>query len=280
MTTLSVLFLALATLASPPEEDMQKYLSDTEALVEAGKYPEALERHLWFHDHALEHQRSMEGVRLSFALSDWKKLGDVYPPARAALLATRDRKTQRILDTGESRDLFADTAAINRYLGQEGKTVELFQRLGETHPELAERCWDLAKDAVFAAKRYDLARRYLTDPAQEFERIRRFHEEMLATGRSLDPSFVGITQKVTDDTFVKESVELIQALLAVNQRKAAEEIQRKALAVVADRRLREAIPGSAAAQKGRRLPLPVILLGGGLLLIAGLLWNRRSRRHS
>jgi len=64
---------------------MQKYLSDTQQMVREGRYQEALERFVWFHDHALEHEPSaMYGVRLSFALSYWKSLGDVYPPAMTA----------------------------------------------------------------------------------------------------------------------------------------------------------------------------------------------------
>ena len=63
-----------------PANDMQVYLNETQELVRQQRYAEALERFLWFHDHALEHNPGMAGVRLSFALSYWKNLGDVYPP--------------------------------------------------------------------------------------------------------------------------------------------------------------------------------------------------------
>jgi len=61
------------------KQDMCKYMDDTHTLVKQGKYAEALERMIWFHNHALEHELGMYGVRLSFALSEWKELGDVYP---------------------------------------------------------------------------------------------------------------------------------------------------------------------------------------------------------
>jgi len=78
-------------------ENMQKYLSDTQQMVREGRYQEALERFVWFHDHALEHEPSaMYGVRLSFALSYWKSLGDVYPPAMTALVEMRNRKEKRV----------------------------------------------------------------------------------------------------------------------------------------------------------------------------------------
>ena len=40
----------------------------------------------------------MYGVRLSFALSYWEQLGEVYPPALTALKKTRDDKTALLLD--------------------------------------------------------------------------------------------------------------------------------------------------------------------------------------
>ena len=63
---------------------MQKYLSDTQEMVRKGKYKEALERFVWFHEHALEHDPAMTGVRLSFA---------VCPIGRRSPTSTRRRRT-------------------------------------------------------------------------------------------------------------------------------------------------------------------------------------------
>lgn len=77
LLAVAIVFIAVSSRG----EDMQKYLSDTQEMVRQGKNQEALERFVWFHDHALEHEPAgMYGVRLSFALSYWKALGDVYPP--------------------------------------------------------------------------------------------------------------------------------------------------------------------------------------------------------
>jgi hypothetical protein len=70
-------------------QDMQKYLSETQEMVTQKKYKEALERYIWFQDHALENDQAMTGVRLSFALSNWKSLADIYPPAMTALKEMR-----------------------------------------------------------------------------------------------------------------------------------------------------------------------------------------------
>ena len=72
------------------------------------KYKEALERYIWFQDHALENDQAMTGVRLSFALSSWKSLADIYPPAMTALKEMRSSKTKAILDSNASSKLFPD----------------------------------------------------------------------------------------------------------------------------------------------------------------------------
>jgi hypothetical protein len=89
-------------------EDMQKHLSDTQMMVRQGMYQEALDRFVWFHDHALEHNYGMYGVRLSFALMYWKELGKVYLQAMQALKETRDHKTDQILNSDGNYELFND----------------------------------------------------------------------------------------------------------------------------------------------------------------------------
>jgi hypothetical protein len=49
-----------------------------------GLWEEALEKQLWFHNHAF-HEPALAGVWLSFALADWVSLGECYPPARQSM---------------------------------------------------------------------------------------------------------------------------------------------------------------------------------------------------
>ena len=139
-------------------------LDKARADVEAGRYEEALQGYLWFHDHALEEQRSFYGVRLSYALDEWVELGHLYPPAMRELKAKRDEKTAR-LGAGEGdRDLLHDVEAINEYLADYGSTYDLFVRLMESNKALADKCADLAAPAIVKSKDFVLARRMLQDP--------------------------------------------------------------------------------------------------------------------
>lgn len=246
MKTLLALIVALAALPAQAK-DMQKYLNDTQKMVGQGKHQEALERFIWFHQHALEHEPAMSGVRLSFALSYWKSLGDVYPPAKKALVETRDRTAKQVSENGGTFELFHDAASLNRTLGEESKTVELFQTLDAQHPGLAKRYWHVAKNPVIAAKHYDLARKYMGDFAGQFQHVTEMYEQHK---KFYDNPKIGGThlKKFNENHFVEESVQLITVALALGERKAALDIQKKALAVMDDSRLRDAVP--VEAEKG------------------------------
>ncbi len=67
---------------APPENpDPQDILAQAKQDTASGRYEDALAKHLWFHENALEYRSSLYGVRLSFALGDWTKLSHVYPLA-------------------------------------------------------------------------------------------------------------------------------------------------------------------------------------------------------
>jgi len=222
-------------------EDMQKYLSDTQKMARQGKHQEALERFLWFHDHALEHEPAMYGVRLSFALDYWKSLADVYPPAKSALVETRDHKEETVLNQEGNAALFHDVVALNRTLGEDERTVELFETIDRDSPDTARQYWDVAKDAVIEAMRYDLVRKYIGNPSREFIKVKAMYDH--DTTLYDDPRIGGDQFKAyNENNLVEESLKLIKVALALDDMQAAKDIQKKALTVVQDYRLRDAVP--------------------------------------
>ncbi len=150
---------------------MQAYLQQTVELANAGKYEEALGRHVWFHYNALEHQPSMAGVRLSFALSYWTDLGEKYPPALEKLKSIRDEK-EALIQYGEgSFALFHDVSSINREFKEDTRSLELFKTVDLKHPEQAERYWVIVKDNAFGHKDYQLINKYISDIEQEYRNL-------------------------------------------------------------------------------------------------------------
>lgn len=225
-------FICLPTQA----QDMQQYLTDTEIMVREGKYQEALDRHIWFHDHVLEYNPGMVGVRLSFALSYWKSLGEDYPPAMAALKEIRDRKTVQILDEGGSFDLFADVQALNRTLDETYKSIELFETIATKQPLLAKEYLHVVKDDLFAAKRYDILKNFIENPMYEYSIIEAGYYRDTAMFKD-DAMCGAFLETYSKDYFVTRNMQLISFCLATNDLNSARQIQEKALAIIDDKRL-------------------------------------------
>lgn len=140
-------------------------------LVREGRHEEALREFQWFHEHALEERPSLYGVRLSFALGAWAELAAVYPPARQALDAVRERDMALLLAGQGGFHLFHDVAAINDTLGEQERTHALFTSLAEVAPDLAQSCLSIALPSLIAAGDFELAERMLPK-AEQFVRER------------------------------------------------------------------------------------------------------------
>jgi hypothetical protein len=134
--------------------------------AQEGRYQDALREYVWFHEHALEHERAFYGVRLSFALAYWMDLGKVYPEARRKLEEIRDKKTETLAFGAGDRELFHDIESINQVLGEEHKTYRLFRSMLQISPLLAATCADLAIEAIVKARNFALAERH-SDPPED-----------------------------------------------------------------------------------------------------------------
>ncbi len=236
--TVAVVFFSLSSFSQP---DMQKYLNDSRQLVKEKKYQEALDHFRWFHEHALEYDEAMAGVRLSYALSDWKALGEVYPPAMWALTGTRDIKTKQILNNERSSKLFHDVMAINRTLGENYKTIELFQTLTETRPDTAKKCWPAARDPLFDAKRFDIINKYISSPLKEYSVVKANYDRnvKLYNNEKIGGEFF---KSYNEKRFVQQCIQLIQLSLFNKDQNSAKEIHQKANLIVENDLLRKALP--------------------------------------
>ena len=159
---LPIIFVMLSMLASA-ETEATKALNDAQSFARAGEFEKALERHQWYHANALSVEPSQYGVRLSFALSYWKKLGDKYPPALASLTNLRDQGTQAALDGKGKPELFHDVIAINRVLKEEAKSVALFKTLTEKQPDFAKQCFRYIDKTLVEAGELKLFESYSGD---------------------------------------------------------------------------------------------------------------------
>jgi len=182
MRHLLVQLLVAAMLISfaTAEDEADLAFKDAQSLARAGEYEAALERHQWYHDNALRINKAQYGVRLSFALSAWKKLGEKYPPALAALTALRDQGTQTVLTGKAQPELFHDVISINHTLAGEDQSVKLFKTLDETQPDFAKRCFHFMEDNLISAGEVDLFTRYSGNSVEFLQRKIKAHQQLMA----------------------------------------------------------------------------------------------------
>jgi serine/threonine protein kinase/tetratricopeptide (TPR) repeat protein len=256
------------TNAPGEKPDLQKMLSDAKDLMEKGRYEDALQRHLWYFNHALEYDQGQTGVRLSFALSQWVELGRRYPKAKEALTEIRDRDARRLVEGKGYANLFTDVQAINRELQDEDATYELFKTIREKDPQLAGQCYFWVESLLAAKGEYQWCYDHMGDPQERFDSIQRLfdmeranHQRMAATqqktrqmiaemnqknGWTNAPSFSppdtsAMLKKSTEDRFVGQVRQLIEILVATDHQADAEKIQAQAISVLDDSRLESAV---------------------------------------
>jgi hypothetical protein len=142
-----------------------------------GDYAAALERHEWFHAHALTHQPSYYGVRISFALGAWKELGEKYPPALKSLKRIRDRDSDKLRAGVITDATFHDVVAINRTLKEDGETMTLFRKIEAASPQIAQRLFRfMIIEALGAAP--DLFLRYTPDLMGHYTLMSQQHRDL------------------------------------------------------------------------------------------------------
>ena len=264
------------TLAPGEKPDLQKILGEAKTLMEQGRYEDALQRHLWYFNHALEYDQGQTGVRLSFALSQWVELGRRYPKAKEALIEIRNRDARMLVEGKGYANLFTDVQAINRELQDENVTYELFKTIREKDPQLAGQCYFWVESLLVAKGEYQWCYDHMGDPQFRFDSIRRSfdmeranHLRMAATqqktrqmiaemnqknGWTNVPSFSPpdtseMMKKSANDRFVNQTRQLIEILVATGHQADAEKIRDQAVAVLDDARLKSAVSDAEAQVK-------------------------------
>jgi hypothetical protein len=150
-------------------DDPLHILAEAREAARRCAYAEALEKYLWFHQHALEHSSSLTGVRLSYAISEWVELANAYPPAMEALESIQNTNLRFLKEGSCERRQFHDFASINRYLGRFDLTTSLFAELAEHQPEFARACFRSALPALIRTRAFALARRFVSSPKEQLD---------------------------------------------------------------------------------------------------------------
>ncbi len=270
--------LASAELWSPSagsdeKPDPEKIRQEAKDLAAKGKYEDALQRLIWYFNHALEFNSGLTGVRLSSGLSDWDELGRRYPKAKEALLEIRDHKTRELTNGRGYTDMFTDVSAINRELQDDGATFALYKVLRKKDPKLARQAYFWV-EALLVAKgeyqmcldgmggdwqgRFNITRQGFELQRESQKRSDEMRQKMapqttnsgggVATTVPRPVRFPGgqtdfnaQMKKLSEKIFVGQTRQLIEILVGTGRNDDAEKLRDEALAIFDDPRLKTAI---------------------------------------
>jgi len=157
-------------------------------------------------------------VRTSFALSYWAKLAEDYPPALEKLLKFRDYAIKEVKEGRKVFQNFHDLVAINRTVGEDAVTREVFAFLHAYYPTDAKRVFIVAEPSLIRAKAYQLCNTYL-DPDQSYRIMAMGYQSDMKYAKTNNPSHM---RTFGEPNFTSKVTTLV-ALLVVNGRKAEAE---------------------------------------------------------
>ncbi|MEJ6569371.1 MAG: hypothetical protein QNL80_10930 [Akkermansiaceae bacterium] len=219
------------------ENAARKALEDARLFRESGDFEKALERHEWFHHHALSICPSLYGVRLSFALADWKRLGDEYSLALASMRATREQGLMELFERTASREIFHDVSSINSQLGEDDLTLALFKEIHEHDPALALKCFRIVQDILLEEKEVELLIEYAGSLRSHLQVKIEQHQELRGYLQSQDGSGMAPALKRFDETLINTALQLIEIAREGGNTELEVELREIALKVIEDPRL-------------------------------------------
>ncbi len=200
------------------QPDPNKILREAKRDTGAGRYKDALAKHIWFRENALKYQPNLEGVRDSFALMDWGELATKYPPAMDKVKSIRDtaEKTIRQKDVSlqAGTEAFCQFVSINYHLKGDKKTTEAFLWLDSNNPNLAKKVFPMVEQILVKSQEYKVYGRYI-DPDRSYQ-------ETLQSYLSTRKAMQSVTNKEMQEfplkNFSNRAATLV-AMLAINDRK-------------------------------------------------------------
>lgn len=217
-----------------------KDLDNIVTLTKSKQYDQALERHIWFHEES-KISLGMGGVRLSYAITAWINLSKSYPPALEALTNIRDNDEEILLSGKGDFENFHDFSSINKGLGEENKTYELFLILDKKYPDQSRSYYNITEDLLIAHKDYEICGKYIPDPIFRYESIKRSRESLINFAKRNPKAGDFSLEKHANDHFIDKINKLIEILVAINKIDKAKEIQKSALAYFYSDKIRDAI---------------------------------------
>ena len=153
-----------------------------------GRFEEALAHYEYFFDHALDGDaHSLYGVRLSYCLAEWAAMGEQYPLARERL-ERRAETTRRELECLRRPESFHDLVSINKYLGRDSASLDVFLTYHDADRPFAESIVRYLWRQLIEDQQWEICAAYLPDPRADYRvAIERFDIKLSMAAEDAPP---------------------------------------------------------------------------------------------
>ena len=194
----------------------ERALQQARAYRAEGKYPEALERHEYYYFNILKEHPSHYGVRLSFALSDWIKLGEKYPKAKQRLLEIRNEGMRKIESGTWEFETFHEVVAISKWLNENQAAVQCFKVIDsqETDQQKLQKCFEVVFEHLVNHHETVLSNKYLTDVEARVQKyVEQFKDLEAFVVKQPAPKDIAVAKTL----FIRSVTVLVKALQSANR---------------------------------------------------------------
>ena len=153
-----------------------------------------------------------------------------------------------MLSGKSDRGLFADIAAINRYLRDEQSTYRLFVALDARDADFAAECFDSAIPAVVGAQDFQLARKYIPNPQSTVSALLRdFNDSVSRAFQLPDKRRQALRLQAYVSNFVSDVRLLVSVVRSTDGQPTAEGLARASVAGVETELVRRRVARKLAA---------------------------------
>jgi RNA polymerase sigma factor (sigma-70 family) len=193
-------------------------------LARNGDYAAALAEYLWCYDEGMVRVRSFSGVRNSFLTGALHELGASYPEALTALRDRRDAAEKRMLADSGDHDAASDFKALNHALGEDDRTLAVYDQLAPTDSRRRALGSTLFGDFIRTQRYADAA------AARPFSSMSSLFEMQRARSVSPDLPNADAVRNATHNYIATSTVQNIEALAGVGDIEHARELAGRLLA--------------------------------------------------
>ena len=209
------------------KKDPAEVLNSARKNYENKKYAEALKEYKWFFDNSTKTESAMFGVKLSYCVGEWRKLGDSYEPALNIYRAELQDRKQRLLDGESNWDLFMEFSAMCDYDGRKNEVIDVFLVIHKNNKnkEFTEKIFRPIKEDLLYSGYVSICNDYLVDPIRDVEHIIEFHK--LNQNYDLRSQANIDDDKFVDDMYNNEAIYLLTVLEKSNRADDFEKVKNK-----------------------------------------------------